>query len=384
MNIKKLGLAPLLLASSIFSLSGCQSNNTLLILNWGEYINQDLVDAFEKEYNCNVIISLADSNELFYSKVKSGTTVYDLVVPSDYMVEKMTDKNLLQKIDFNRLENYKRETFMPGVNGILDEMDKVKEGIRYSDYCIPYFWGTFGLMYNNRNQEVADKISTYGWDAYFKPEILSDKYSFGMYNVPRDVYAATMFYNHLSPNELDDDLLKLSSDTLMQRHFDAWGTDTLKKSVEAENLDVAFMYTGDYLDMAYQVCDSMDKLENLNIDIYIPDETIAFLDTLVMTKNARHVDLAYQFINYMMEPDNYYENASVVGYCTPSRIAYDKIIDGKNTDDPWLQVWSYFNNKCYPLPKETDEKQFSGTPLTYFSQEDLARLTNIVNKAKIS
>ena len=81
-------------------ISSCSSRERLLVLNWGEYINDEVVAKFEETYNCDVVMSLADSNELFYSKLKSGTTVYDIVVPSDYMVEKMKEADLLQEIDF--------------------------------------------------------------------------------------------------------------------------------------------------------------------------------------------------------------------------------------------------------------------------------------------
>ena len=102
-----------LLLTGVISLSSCANNNQLLLLNWGEYINEDLVREFEEEYNCSVSISVAESNELFYSKIKSGTTAYDLVIPSDYMVEKMYNKGILQPIDFSKLPNYDENNLLP-------------------------------------------------------------------------------------------------------------------------------------------------------------------------------------------------------------------------------------------------------------------------------
>ena len=287
-----------LFATSISSLTSCANQNTLLILNWGEYINDDVVLEFEKEYNCEVIISITDSNEKFYSKVKSGTTAYDLVVPSDYMVQKMADQNMIQKLDLSRLTNYNRESFMPGVNGIIDEMNV--KGTDYTSYFVPYLWGTFGLMYNKRVNGLEELVKEHGWQGYFDPTIIPSNVKVGMYNVPRDAYAAAMFYNHLSPNEVTPDLLKLAEKTLSMRKFKEWGTDTLKKGVQSGNLDLAFVYTGDFLDMLYEVVDTPEELDNINFDIYIPDETIAFMDTLVMPKNARHVDLAYKFMDFML------------------------------------------------------------------------------------
>ena len=103
-------------------ISSCSSRERLLVLNWGEYINDEVVAKFEETYNCDVVMSLADSNELFYSKLKSGTTVYDIIVPSDYMVEKMKEADLLQEIDLSKLNNYDYDKFLPGVQGILDDV----------------------------------------------------------------------------------------------------------------------------------------------------------------------------------------------------------------------------------------------------------------------
>ena len=144
MKIKNKVLLMIILFCLIL-VSSCSKKNQLLILNWGEYINDDLVVAFEKKYNCSVKISIAESNELFYSKVKSGTTCYDIVVPSDYMVEKMYQKDLLQKIDFTKIPAFNTNRLLPGALAILDSL-----GPTLKDYMVPYLWGTFGLMYNKK------------------------------------------------------------------------------------------------------------------------------------------------------------------------------------------------------------------------------------------
>lgn len=119
---KYLLLMVLISIISVFA-SGCSGKETLLFLNWGEYINYDMVEAFEKEYNCNVIVDLADSNELFYAKVKSGTTAYDLVCPAEYMAEKMYLNGLLQPL-YNTQEEY--EKYFPTLaKGEVSFMDGV-------------------------------------------------------------------------------------------------------------------------------------------------------------------------------------------------------------------------------------------------------------------
>lgn len=356
------------------TLAGCGSRRQLLLLNWGEYINDEVVANFEKEYNCEVVVSIADSNELFYSKVKSGTTVYDLVVPSDYMVKKMKEANLIQKIDTSRLSNYDENNFLPGVLGIETEFINNYGFEDIKEYLIPYFWGTFGLMYNNNKVGLKEALEKDGWDAYFDKSKLPSGTRTGMYNVPRNSYAACLFKENLSPNLEGDEYLKIVEKDLSNAHFDQWGTDDLKKQVQKGDLDVAYMYTGDFLDMFYQDIEDGVKKEDITYDVYIPENTIAFMDNFVLTKNARHVDLAYDFMNYFLDTDNAYENASVVGYCTPLKSTYEKILsDG--------DARSYAMEKYYPII-EDETKPYIGTPLTNFDKNYLTKITNIVNDVK--
>ena len=114
MKKSKLFLSSLLASACILGLTSCTTRQTLLFLNWGEYIDEDILDAFEEKYNCNVSMDLGDSNEIFYSMVRAGTTVYDVVCPSDYMVEKMYSAGLLQEIDFSKLSIANRYCYFYG------------------------------------------------------------------------------------------------------------------------------------------------------------------------------------------------------------------------------------------------------------------------------
>ncbi len=379
------------------SITSCSNKRQLLILNWGEYINDDLVREFEEKYNCSVSISIAESNELFYAKIKSGTTAYDLVIPSDYMVEKMYDKDLLQKIDFSKLPNYNVNNLLPGANAIFSQLEYTFPEAR--QYAVPYLWGTFGLMYNKKKAGLEKAIiDNGGWNSYFNKDLLPTGTRVGMYNVPRFAYATTMFYQNESPNIVTKDTLISSKKILVGGKFDQWGTDQLKKQIASDNLDVAFMYTGDFLDQLYIELQSGTLLEDITFDIYIPDNTIAFMDNLVIPKKARHVELAHQFINYMIDTENSYLNATVVGYCTPYKSAYDMIVKYESLDPKWVQYfseedygkdwlknWSYAMQKYYPIPNSSDSVQFKGTVLSNKSltNKDLTDITNMVNNAKI-
>ena len=356
------------------SLTGCGNRRQLLLLNWGEYINDEVVSRFEKEFDCEVVVSIADSNELFYSKVKSGTTVYDLVIPSDYMVKKMKESNLIQKIDVTKLSNYDENNFLPGVLGIESEFINNYGFEDIKDYLVPYFWGTFGLMYNKNKVGLEEALNKDGWNAYFNKNLLPKNTRTGMYNVPRNSYAACLFKENLSPNLQGNEYLDIVEKDLTNAHFDQWGTDDLKKQVQKGDLDVAYMYTGDFLDMFYQDIEDGNTIEDISYDVYIPDNTIAFMDNFVLTKNARHVDLAYEFMDYFLDTDNAYDNASVVGYCTPLKSTYQKILDDKDAR-------SYAMEKYYPII-DNPVKPYSGTPLTNFDKNYLTKITNIVNDVK--
>lgn len=377
---KKMLMLVSLLCTSFINTS-CSNKDKLLILNWGEYINDEMVQAFEEKYNCEVSISIADSNELFYSKVKSGTTVYDLVVPSDYMVKKMYENDLLQKIDTSKLSNFNQDNFLPGVKGIEQEYASEYDFEEYLNYQVPYFWGTFGLMYNKQKQGLKEALETYSWDAFFNKDLLPESTTTGMYNVPRDSYAASMFHLGYSPNDIGDNYLKEVKQDLIKANFDQWGTDELKKQIQKGDLDVAFVYTGDFLDMFYQDMAEGDKtIDDITYDIYVPDNTIAFMDSFVLTKNARNVDLAYKFMNYFLDPEVAYNNASVVGYCTTLTSSYNEIVDLKTSDDVSEQAWSYAMTTYYPILE--GEKKYKGTPLINFDKNYLTKVTSMVNDVK--
>jgi spermidine/putrescine-binding protein len=384
LTTKKKIFSSFLLLCILFVFS-CNGNETLLLLNWGEYINTDLLDAFEEKYHVTVNMSITDSNELFYSKVKSGTTAYDLVIPSDYMVEKMVEKDLIQKIQFDLLTNYGDDNpLLPGVNGILDLLKN-----NGKEYCVPYFWGSFGIMYNKNKPGLEEVITNPNltWDAFFNPSLLPVGTRVGMYDVPRFAYAAgLMSLGYDDPNLYNSELLSKVQSLLSNAHIYEWGYDTLKKGIISGNLDLAFTYTGDLLDMLYMQLDEGKPLSDITFDIVIPDKTIAFSDNFVIPKKARHVELAHKFIDFFLDPENAYINASTVGYCTPVLSAYNKIInyvdDPSNADNDWLNNWAYANKKYYPILPSTSAVNFKGKPLQSIDQNIIDKINQMINQVK--
>jgi len=378
--MKKYKYVMLILTLSFVTLllSGCQSSRILLILNWGEYMNDDLIVEFEELYQVEVKVSIADSNELFYSKLKSGTTAYDLILPSDYMIEKMMNKGLLQEIQFDKLSNYNALT-----NPYLQGLEKIRESMQEGsqNYYVPYFWGTFGLMYNKRVLGLEEALETHQWDAYFEKSLQPNGTRSGMYDVPQFAYATSMIYLGEDPNIVTDANISRAQTVLSDAGFEIWADDQLKKDIQNDNLDLAFVWTGDFLDVFYTDLADGKAYDEIPYNIFIPDTTLAFMDAFVIPKNARHVDLAHEFINFFLDPRVAYDNASVIGYATPLQLTYDMITtyDGPITDEDyaWKRDWA----RAY-LEYYEDTPDFTGIPLASLDQRTVTKLNLMVNNVK--
>ncbi len=360
------------------SLASCGGKPVLLFLNWGEYIDEDMISAFEKKYNCIVLMDLAESNELFYSKVRAGTTIYDVVAPSDYMVEKMYNNGILEELDFTKLENYNpnSDNIRKGVKNIMEEMQG-NFGDDIVNYFVPYLWGTWGIMYDTTLPGLEEAVvnAKSSWSPLFDRQVLPAGTKVAMYDSHQHAYyAATKYLGLPSNKELTHSKLDLIEDLIKEMNYDAWGTDNIKKDIVAGNIDLGFMWTGDFL---YYYCEQIaklvvgayskgeieiseiepmiiglagasksykkgDKVYKVGFDLFIPDDTIAFVDNLVITKDSQHKDLAYKFIDFMMSNnvaitedyrvDPAFSNAYYVCYDTPYIKTYEEILALKKSE----------------------------------------------------
>ena len=372
----------IVLALVAIGASACDSRPVLNILNWGEYINEEVVRNFENEYGVNVKISVADSNELFYSKIKSGTTSFDLVIPSDYMIEKMYEEDMLHALDYSKLPNYDDVTYMDGVEQIFDSMAETTfsrngKTVDYKDYMVPYFWGTFGIIYNNRVSGLKEALNQYGWAAYFDATTHFPNARRGMYDVAQFAYAAAMLYRDQNPNDYSTAYLNQVKLDLQNANFTQWGDDMLKRDIEADNLDMAFTYTGDYLDRLYIQLDEGKSLEQVraNFDIYIPENTLVFIDGMVIPKTAKNLDAAHQFINYLLDPEVVALNSEVVGYATALEEAYDIIVSYETSTDDWYKNWALANLTYY-----NKDREGSFYPMTTLSASAIDSITSMVQQ----
>ncbi len=381
--MKKIFVLSLALIATVL-LASCESRPTLRILNWGEYINDAVVSNFEEETGYRVIVDVADSNEAFYSKIKSGTTAYDIVVPSDYMVEKMIDENLLYALDYSKLPNSANVTYMAGVENIYASMTETTlartgQTIDYKQYAVPYFWGSFGIIYNNRVEGLKSALEADAWGALFDPTLAPSGVRRGMYDVPQFAYAAASFYLNQDINTLTDQSLTAVENAIAQADFSEWGDDTLKRNVESDNLDLAFTYTGDYLDRLYLQLDEGRSLEEIQADfnIFIPNQTLVFIDNLVIPTTSNQVDMAHEFINYMFLPEVVALNSEVVGYATGIVEAYDIIVAYQTSDDASKRNWATAYQIYYNKDATTEL-----IPLTSLPADDIDRINTMVDNVR--
>lgn len=358
----------LLLIISILTLASCGGKNILLFLNWGEYVDEQMLVEFETLYNCEVVMDLGESNEIFYSKVRGGTTCYDVVCPSDYMVKKMYQNDMLAEIDFDKVPNFDRANLVEGQLGIASTLEEGSEGI--SNYYIPYLWGTWGIMYSTVLEGLEEAViaSDNQWSCLFERESLPTGTRVAMYDSQQHAYfAACKYLGYDNYAQLDSSKLKEIYNIVRDMDYNAWGTDDIKKDIVAGNIDVGFMWTGDFL---YYYCENVanvvmeaylagdvaieDISEMISVltsdqriyknkyqvgfDIFIPDDTVAFSDNFVIPKDAAHYDLALKFINFMIgrcegeaEIDAGFANTYYVSYNSPYIDIYDDIVEMKGT-----------------------------------------------------
>jgi len=385
----------LLIALSVISLAlvACSSKPKLYVLNWGEYINLDLVAQFEDENEVEVIIQLADSNEAMEQQIKEETTKFDIVIPSDYMIEKLWDEGYLQNIDLTKLTNFDQTKFVTGLDGIMGMMFQDNNEVTNAyTVSIPYFWGVFGIMYNRQLAGIQTYIEENQWGAIFETEpasTFSRALKVGMYDVSRFAYSASLIYAN-DKNLIDDDAalnvfstayLDLSEDILLQRNYTLWATDMLKKDVEAGNLDMAFVYVGDFFDTYLILTENAETTQEAasltdHIGIFVPDTTIAFYDGMIIPEAARNVDLAHKFIDFFLDPEIAYENSGIVGYTTVLTETAT-MIETASKGDLIRSVMA----SDYPY-NPSSIQNFVAIPLIAFSNADTDTIAAMINAVK--
>lgn len=278
--------------------TGCGASNkaTLKVYSPGEYLDTSLLNVFEQEYNCKVIYETFDSNESMYTKLQSGET-YDVLVPSDYMIERLILEDRLQPVDWSKLSQ----------SGGLDEEVLGKEFDPDNTYSVPFFYGNVGILYDTTVVDSEDLKD--GWEVLRNEKYTGDIY---MYDSERDSFMIALkalgySMNTTSTKEIDDAYAWLIEQRTMMNPVYA-GDDVIDNMISG-NKAMAVVYSGD---AAYIIS------ENENLDYFVPEEgTNVWQDAMVITKDCTQTELAYAYINFMLETEHAYANTAEVGYTSP-------------------------------------------------------------------
>lgn len=246
--------------------TGCKKDeNTLNVYNWGDYIAPEVIEEFEEEYGIKVNYSTFDTNEDMYVKVKSGGNSYDVLFPSDYIIEKMIKEDMLLKLDMNNIPNYKN----------IDEKFKNLDFDPDNEYSVPYMWGTLGIIYNKN--AVTDKVESWDilWDEKYSGQIL-------MLNSQRDSIAISLKRLGYSMNSTDKDELQKAKEELIKQKplVYAYVGDEVKDLMIGEEADIGVVWSGDAVYMMG---------ENENLDYVVPKEgSNLWFDNMVIPSTSKH------------------------------------------------------------------------------------------------
>lgn len=291
-----------------FLVTGCVSQKSvkkeesqcknLYVFNASEYMKEDVYKRFGKENNVNIVYEEFESNEAMYTKLSSGVTTYDLIIPSDYMVQNLIEKNLLQKIDKSIVKN---------TNDFFKALDRPHYDPE-REYSVPYFWGNVGLLYNKKvvSEEELEKK---GWAILKDPKYKNRVFA---YDSERDGFMVALKNLGYSLNTDNMDQINDAVKWLDEMNVGTepvYVTDQILDLMTAGEKDIAVAYSGDA---------SLVTLENKDMAYYVPKEgTNIWQDNMVIPKNAHCPELANKFINYLLDPKIMKENAIDIGY-TPA------------------------------------------------------------------
>ena len=321
---------------------------TLNVYNWGEYISDEddeecgLIDvnsAFEEYFNDNladkygfyvkVNYSTYATNEDMYAKITNSAVAYDIVIPSDYMIQKMIKANLLIPIDFSKLSNY-------------DNINEDFKGLYYDPedkYSVPYTYGMLGIIYNAEfvdEEDIAEQSWSLLWNEKYKGKILQ-------FNNPRDAFGTAMYWNDLDINSSAPAVWNQALELLKQQKplLQGYVNDEIFNKMKGASAYIAPYFAGDFLTMA---------AENEDLNFYYPKEgTNYFVDAMCIPTTSKNPDIAHEYINYMISVEAATANALYIGYASPNKAVtesdYYKEMLSYNYDTEYVSAWEILYGK---------------------------------------
>jgi len=292
--------------------SGCESKTTIYVYNVGDYIDEEVIKLFEKEYpEIKVNYETYYTNEEMHAKVKTGRTNYDVVFPSDYMVERMIEEDMLNKINFENMPNYKN------IGKEFKNLDYDPKG----EYSVPYMWGTMGILYN---KDMVDKKDMNSWKAMYDKKYSGEIF---MLDSERDMISITLKSLGYSMNSDSDSELKEAQKALIKQKplVKAYCGDEVKDKMIANEGAMTIAWSGD----AFYCMEYNDSLA-----YSIPEEgSNLWFDSMVIPKTSKHQKEAELFIDFMCRAEIAKMNAEYIGYSTANK-AGRELLDDSVKNDP--------------------------------------------------
>ena len=288
--------------------ASAKGSGEVVVYNWGEYIDPEVLDQFEEETGIKVVYEEFETNEIMYPKVAAGAANYDLICPSDYMISKMIEHDMLQPIDFDHIPNLKNidETYLEQSRGFDPDLQ----------YSIPYCWGTVGILYNKSMIEEGDVIDSWEvlWDEKYKDNIL-------MQDSVRDAFMVAEKLLGYDMNTVKEEEIKACTDKLIEQKplVQAYVVDQVRDKMIGSEAAIGVIYSGEAI---------YTQRENEDLEYVIPKEgTNVWIDSWVIPKNARNVENAEKFLDFLCRGDIALKNFDYITYSTPNKAAREMIED---------------------------------------------------------
>ncbi len=290
-------LACVLLAVLIVTGAAARSDRVVNVCSWGEYIDEDLITQFEEETGIRVNYQTAESNEALYSLIKMGGADFDVIVPSDYMIGRLIEEDMLAELDYSAIPNY----------DLIDDQYKSLSFDPENKYTVPYTWGTVGIIYNTAM--VDEPITSWGamFDEKYAGQVL-------MINNSRDALMAALCYLGYDINTTDESQLEeafqLIYDAKNKGVYQAFVMDEIFGKMEGGNAAIAMYYAGDYLTMLEN---------NEDLAFVVPDEgSNWFVDAMCVLKSSQHRAEAMEWINFIASTESNLANMDYIWYASPN------------------------------------------------------------------
>ena len=310
--LRSLLLTMLVLATLL--LSGCdmfadqqeEGEDVLYVYSWGDYLSEDVIKQFEEEMGIKVVLDEYDTNESMYPRIAEGAEAYDVLCPSDYMINKLIHNDLLQPLDFDKLPNARK-------NIGQDFFDQSRTFDKEGKYSVPYCWGTVGIMYNTKM--VHEQVDSWKilWDEKYKDNIL-------MQDSARDAIMIPLKILGYSMNTTNEAELKEARDLLIKQKplVQAYGVDDIRDKLSSGEAALGVIFSGEAIKL-------MQSNPDLRFQPAPKEGTNVWIDSWVIPKNARHVENAHKFIDFMCRTDIAAANFQELGYSTPNTTVREEV-----------------------------------------------------------